>query len=220
MDRRHCEALAEKLGGNFGSRQRTVLIVDPEATTCHRLAGELGSRGFDVWAAETCETALHILARARPEMVFLELKLPDGCGMDLLRLLSLRLPHIKSVVLTSYGSIASAVQAIQCGATNYLAKPATAEQVLQAVAAAQRCRCATAAIPRFDPPDDVPHLTLQRAMWEYVHQVIASVGSIGAAARSLGVDRRNLRRFLAKYPPPEQASPLKSTPFRVGAAGG
>jgi two-component system response regulator RegA len=99
-------------------------------------------------------------------------------------------PTASIAVVTSAPSIAGAVRAVREGAAAYLSKPATADQILGAINAGNE--------------DDVPDpsvLTLDRAIWEYMSEIVQTVGSISEAARRLGVERRSLRRMLEKYSP-------------------
>jgi two-component system, response regulator RegA len=93
------------------------------------------------------------------------------------------------VIVTSRGAIASAVRAIQKGALNYLVKPVTGEQLLAALDADTTGM------------EDAQPMTLDRAVYEYLVQTVDATGSLAGAARNLGLDRRSLRRMLAKNPP-------------------
>ncbi len=92
------------------------------------------------------------------------------------------------VVLTGYGSIATAVESIKLGAASYLTKPADADQIVAAFDGAQ-------------PTDDTQIPSLARVEWEHIQRVLTDFGgNISQAARALGVHRRSLQRKLAKYP--------------------
>jgi two-component system response regulator RegA len=104
-------------------------------------------------------------------------------------------PSTKIVLLTGYGSIATAVDAIRIGAVNYLAKPADVDDILAAFARSES--------PPLSPPDvgyDPP--SLARAEWEHINRVLSDCGgNISEAARRLGIHRRSLQRKLQKRPP-------------------
>jgi two-component system response regulator RegA len=93
-------------------------------------------------------------------------------------------------VLTGYGSIATAVEAVKLGAASYLTKPADADHIVAA----------------FDgmPPDDNAEVPLlARVEWEYIQRVMTDCpGNISRAARALGIHRRSLQRKLSKNPGP------------------
>lgn len=98
-------------------------------------------------------------------------------------------------MLTGYGSIATALQAVRLGAADYLTKPADADQILAALQGSPR---PPANSP--DAPDTTP--SLDRVEWEHMQRVLHDCGgNISQAARALGLDRRSLQRKLAKYPP-------------------
>jgi two-component system response regulator RegA len=126
-----------------------------------------------------------------PDLVVLELNFPDGTWFDALNAVQLSAQGARVVVVTGSGSIASAVEAVRSGVTAYLVKPVTAEHILTA---ADRDHT-----PQLDP--DSGGMSLDRAIWEYLTQTVAACGSIAGAARSLGLDRRSLRRMLSKNPP-------------------
>jgi two-component system response regulator RegA len=95
------------------------------------------------------------------------------------------------VVLTGYGSIATAVESIKLGAASYLTKPADADQILAAFEGTQ------------PSSDDTQAPSLARVEWEHIQRVLADCGgNVSRAARVLGIHRRSLQRKLAKRPVP------------------
>lgn len=125
-----------------------------------------------------------------------DLRLPDGDGLTLVRELSAAQPGLPIVVLTGFGSIANALEAVRLGARDYLTKPADADQILLAALRGER-------IVR-DNPKEVPAETpsLDRVEWEHIQRVLADCGgNISQTARLLGLDRRTLQRKLGKFPP-------------------
>jgi len=106
-------------------------------------------------------------------------------------------PATKIVVLTGYGSIATAVDAIKLGAAHYLAKPADADDLIAAFERAQAPPLAATATDYAAP-------TLARAEWEHINRVLSDCGgNISEAARRLGVHRRSLQRKLSRWAPGE-----------------
>jgi two-component system response regulator RegA len=98
------------------------------------------------------------------------------------------------VVLTGYGSIATALEAVRLGATHYLTKPADVDDLLAAFERATKPPTESVAIEH-----NVP--SLARAEWEHINRVLADCGgNISQAARLLGLHRRSLQRKLSKYP--------------------
>jgi two-component system response regulator RegA len=120
--------------------------------------------------------------------------MPGGSGLDLVRHLHEMDPSTKIVVLTGYGSIATALDAMRLGATHYLPKPADVNGIL---AAFQRDQS-----PLEQPTEEYRAPTLARAEWEHINRVLSDCGgNISEAARRLGLHRRSLQRKLQKHPP-------------------
>jgi two-component system response regulator RegA len=170
----------------------SLLLVEDDRILRERLARALGERGLEVTASGDVAEAL-VAARADPpELAVVDLKLPGGSGLELVRELIALEPTTKVVVLTGYGSIATAVEAMKLGATHYLAKPADADEIL-------------AALGRGEPvasPEEPTAPTLARAEWEHIQRVLAdAAGNVSEAARRLGIHRRSLQRKLGRFPP-------------------
>jgi two-component system response regulator RegA len=169
------------------------LVVDDDVVLRPRLARALRDRGYEVREAEDVATAHAAIAAERIDRALVDLRLPDGSGLDLVRALHEARPAAQIVVLTGYGSIANALEAVRLGATNYLTKPVTVDEVLAGFDA----QLASGAEPAAD--EDVP--SLARVEWEHINRVLAdSGGNISEAARRLGMHRRSLQRKLAKKP--------------------
>lgn len=169
-----------------------VLVVDDDERLRERLARALRERGYAVVAAAEPEQALAALAAQEPEYAVLDLRLGASSGLALLpRLLAVD-PELRVVVLTGYGSISTAVDAVRLGAVDYLTKPADADMVLAALGRApEEPRSA-----EYEPP------TLARAEWEHIQRVLDDCGgNVSLAARKLGLHRRSLQRKLGVMPP-------------------
>jgi two-component system response regulator RegA len=170
----------------------SILLVDDDATLRERLARALRERGFDVRTAGSADEAMALVRADSPEMAVLDLKMPGHSGLELLRELKEQDPSTQIVILTGYGSIATAVEATKLGAIAYLPKPVDADEVL---AAFQRAGGEAPAKPVETP-------SLARAEWEHINRVLSDCGgNISEAARRLGIHRRSLQRKLQKYPP-------------------
>ena len=173
----------------------SILVVDDDDVFRQRLARALRERGYEVHEAADCAAAVARASLESPELVLLDLRLPDGSGLEVVRALRAIDPLTRIVVLTSYGSIATALDAVRLGAVHYLTKPADVEDILAAFARADGPPAILAAVPG-DP------LSLARVEWEHLSRVLADAGgNISEAARRLGLHRRSLQRKLAKYPP-------------------
>lgn len=170
---------------------RTLLLVDDDERLRERLALALRERGLTVLTAPDPPTALRVAESTRIDLALLDLRMPGGSGLPLIAQLRAHSEGIRIVVLTGYGSIATAVEAIRLGAVDYLTKPADADMVLAAFA-----REGPPTEPAYDPP------SLARTEWEHINRVLEDCGgNISQAARKLGMHRRTLQRKLAIRPP-------------------
>ncbi len=178
-------------------RPRRVLVVDDDETLRERLVRALARRGFEVSEGEDHESGLAAARSARPDYAVIDLRLPGSSGLELVRALRDLDCTTRIVVLTGYGSIATAVEAVHCGAQDYMTKPADADQIVEALLGK---RPNDPLEEEVEPERDTP--TLARVEWEHIQRVLAECdGNISRAARVLGIHRRSLQRKLAKYPP-------------------
>jgi two-component system response regulator RegA len=130
-----------------------------------------------------------------PDLILLDLRMPGDSGLSVLESLRELDANTKIIMLTGYGSIATALQAQKLGADHYPSKPADADQIMTAYQ-----NLAQSGVADSDPPDTVP--TLARVEWEHIQRILADCsGNISQAARLLGIHRRSLQRKLAQYPP-------------------
>jgi two-component system response regulator RegA len=170
-----------------------LLLVDDDEVLRPRLARALRERGYAVREAGTTAAARQAIAETSIGWAVVDLRLPDGSGLDVVREVHAAAPAAPIVVLTGYGSISTALEAVRIGATHYLTKPADVDEVV-----ASFSHGAAAGVPR-EAPDEVP--SLERVEWEHINRVLAdSGGNISEAARRLGLHRRSLQRKLAKRP--------------------
>jgi len=170
----------------------SILLVDDDLTLRERLARALRERGFDVRTAGSADEAMERVRAESPEMAVLDLRMPGRSGLDLLREMREHDPATRILVLTGYGSIATAVEATKLGAEGYLPKPVDADELLAAFGRSVTHH----ASEHFETP------SLARAEWEHIQRVLVDCsGNISEAARRLGIHRRSLQRKLQKYPP-------------------
>jgi two-component system, response regulator RegA len=157
------------------------------------MARALRERGHEVRTAASVDEALALASAESPEYAVVDLKMPGRSGLDLVAELRALDPGTGVVVLTGYGSIATAVEAVRRGAVHYVAKPADADELLSAFT---RVRGAPGPVLTPETP------SLARAEWEHIQRVLADcAGNISEAARRLGLHRKSLQRKLNKYPP-------------------
>ena len=178
---------------------RKLLIVDDDEIFRTRLVKAFQTRGLEAQGAGDGREALELAGQFKPQGAIVDLKMAGTSGLDLVPELAAKVPGIQIVVLTGYGSIATAVEAVRRGAMNYLTKPLDADQILAAFE-----KDAEPAAPGAHVPPDGATPSLARVEWEHIQRVLADCeGNISLAARKLGLHRRSLQRKLGKFPPLE-----------------
>jgi two-component system response regulator RegA len=174
---------------------RSLLVVEDDDVFRARLGKAFRARGFEVQEAKGVEEALRSAREEPPEYAIVDLRLEGASGLDVVKELRGLDPATIIVVLTGYGSIANALEAMRSGAADYLTKPADVEELLARFARAGE---STEEVP--EVPGTIP--TLARVEWEHINRVLADCGgNVSRAARLLGLHRRSLQRKLAKFPP-------------------
>ena len=175
----------------------SLLLVDDDEVFRERLARALGDRGYAVETAADSPAAKQVVRGARFQYAVVDLRMPGESGLELVSFLRAESPLTRVVVLTGYGSIVSAVEAMRLGAHNYLSKPADADDVIAALTSDSSGAAPAAAAAREAPPP-----SLARAGWEHIQRILADTGgNVSQAARRLGITRRTLQLKLKKYPP-------------------
>jgi two-component system response regulator RegA len=169
-------------------RLPSLLLVDDDNAHCCALASALERKRYKVKATHDYQSALAAAAEDPPEYAVVALKFPGGLGLCFITKLLARNARTQIVVLTDYGSIAAAREALKLGAAYYLPKPVSADDVVTALG------CDRTATPAANSEQPLP---LHRLEWEHILRVLtANQGNISATARGLGVDRRTLQRKL------------------------
>lgn len=183
--------MTENLGPLIGP-DPTLLLVDDDEAFVKRLAKAMEKRGFmPQTALSVAEGKAAALARA-PAYAIVDLRLADGSGLDVVEVLRARRPDCRVVVLTGYGAIATAVAAVKIGATDYLAKPADADDVTNALLDRVAAKPATAETL----------MSADRVRWEHIQRVYEMCErNVSETARRLSMHRRTLQRILAKRSP-------------------
>jgi len=175
---------------------KSILIVDDEDFFRDRLVRAFARRGYRAAGAADHGAAMTIIRSERPDLGVFDLKMPGKSGLDLLRDALGAHPEMEIIVLTGYGSIATAIDAVKAGALSYLAKPADVDDLLAAFARESTRAAAAPAPGEFTAP------SLARTEWEHINRVLNDCGgNITAAAKRLDIHRRTLQRKLRKYPP-------------------
>jgi two-component system response regulator RegA len=168
-----------------------ILVVEDDETFRGVLGRALKRRGYRVSVVASAEEAVGVAAADLPDYAVVDLKLPGSSGLAVVAALRSLSPATRVLVLTGYASVATAVEAIKLGAVHYLAKPADADQILEALHRDEGY--AGAAVN--EPP------SLPRIEWEHIQRVLGEYGgNISATARALKMHRRTLQRKLLKKP--------------------
>jgi two-component system response regulator RegA len=172
--------------------ERSLLIVDDDRSFLQRLAKALEQRGFSVTTAESVADGLLQVETAAPAYAVVDMRLSDGNGLDVICALKRQRPDARGIILTGYGNIATAVNAVKLGAVDYLAKPADADDVVAALLANGDAKC--------EPPDNP--MSADRVRWEHIQRIYELCGrNVSETARRLSMHRRTLQRILAKRAP-------------------
>jgi two-component system response regulator RegA len=178
---------------------QAILIIEDDATFGQRLALSFRRKGYRAEAVRDGASALGALRSAPFDAAVVDLCLEGENGLTVMRQLREEVPALPVVIITGYGSIATAKEALKLGAIDYLTKPTDAFQIEQALGLASGVESAP---PTHRPPGEPDIPSLQRVEWEHLQRVLADVGgNISEAARRLGIERRTLQRKLAKYAP-------------------
>lgn len=177
-----------------------MLLVDDSEPFRERLARAFRDRGFEVETAGCYDEAMAAARRFRPDRAVVDLRMPGRSGLELVRDLKQLDEGIAVLVLTGFGSIATAVDAVRLGAANYLPKPADADDIL---AAFRRHESQTLESEDCPPDLESPEApSLARTEWEHIHRILSDCdGNVSEAARRLGIHRRSLQRKLRKRAP-------------------
>src|SRR5437016_946113 len=172
--------------------ERSLLIVEDDKSFLTRLARAMEARGFSVATAESVADGLLQVEKSPPFYAVVDMRLGDGNGLDVISALKKRRPEAHGVVLTGYGNIATAVNAVKLGAIDYLAKPADADDVVNALLAIE----GRVAVPPENP------MSADRVRWEHIQRVYELCNrNVSETARRLNMHRRTLQRILAKRAP-------------------
>jgi two-component system response regulator RegA len=183
---------AQEAAKDFAGEDRSLLIVDDDRPFLTRLARAMESRGFEVDTAESVEEAVAKAKAKAPAFAVIDMRLGDGNGLDVVQAIRDRRADARTVILTGYGNIATAVTAVKLGAVDYLSKPADADDVYAALTRSGGEKAA--------PPENP--MSADRVRWEHIQRVYEMCDrNVSETARRLNMHRRTLQRILAKRAP-------------------
>lgn len=171
---------------------RTLIVVDDDRPFLTRLSRAMETRGFDVRSGHSVAEGLSLIRQQPPAFAVVDMRLEDGNGLDVIAELSKLRPDARAIILTGYGNLATAVTAVKLGAVDYLAKPADADDVTDALLAPPEEKA---------PPPENP-MSADRVRWEHIQRVYELCNrNVSETARRLSMHRRTLQRILAKRAP-------------------
>jgi two-component system response regulator RegA len=172
-------------------RMRKILIVDDDTLFRNALAREFRSKGYQVLPAANADEALNAALDDELDLALVDVHLDAESGLDVLDRLHRERPGLLVIMLTGFGTIPLAVEAVQKGAVDFLTKPLTADSILER---AHRYLA--------QHPVERGGRSLARMEWEHIRETLAACnGNVSEAARLLHIHRRSLQRKLRKRPP-------------------
>nr|WP_321454886.1 ActR/PrrA/RegA family redox response regulator transcription factor [uncultured Cohaesibacter sp.] len=169
-----------------------LLLVDDDRPFLIRLARAMESRGFCVQSADNIADALSAVKLDPPQYAVVDMRLGDGNGLDVVQAIKDANPDARTIMLTGYGNITTAVTAVKLGALDYLAKPADADDIFSALMSDGEAK--------IEPPENP--MSADRVRWEHIQRVYELCDrNVSETARRLNMHRRTLQRILAKRAP-------------------
>jgi two-component system, response regulator RegA len=191
-DRAPENALSNSTTEDLIGPDKSLLIVDDDGPFVRRLARAMEARGFVVETAESIAEGAAKVRSKPPQYAVVDLRLGDGNGLDVIAAIRQHRDDARIVVLTGYGNIATAVNAVKLGAEDYLAKPADADEIYAALV--------RNAGDKVEPPENP--MSADRVRWEHIQRVYEMCDrNVSETARRLNMHRRTLQRILAKRAP-------------------
>ncbi len=176
-----------------GTQELSALIADDDELFRTRLGRAFEARGWECLLASTRAQALLLARENAPDLAIVDLRLGSESGLDIVRELRSFDATVFIIMLTGWGSIATAIEAVRGGADHYLSKPVDADQIVSIYQSvpSQGANVEGASVP-----------SLARVEWEHIQRVLTDCGgNVSLAAKRLGLHRRSLQRKLNKYPP-------------------
>lgn len=175
---------------------QSILLVDDSFVLRDRLALAFEERGYRVLVAGTCDEAVEVFRADPTDLAVVDLRMPGRTGLTLIADLKAIRSDVQVLILSGFGSIATAIDSLRLGAVNFLPKPADADDILNAF------KRGGSEVQVVENDEQIPVPTLAQAEWEHIHRILADCSNnISEAARRLGIHRRSLQRKLRKRAP-------------------
>ena len=173
---------------------RELIIVDDDFPFRERLSRSMQKKGFNVENFSNSLETIKRISVKKFDYAIVDMRLGDGSGLELIKKMKEKNPNTKSLLLTGYGNIATAVAAIKSGAIDYLPKPAEVDQIYDALTSSKNI---------LPPPPENP-MSADRIRWEHIQRVFIQCSrNVSETARRLRMHRRTLQRILNKHAPKE-----------------
>ncbi len=173
---------------------KELIIVDDDFPFRERLSRSMQKKGFNVENFSNSLETIKRISVKKFDYAIVDMRLEDGSGLELIKKMKEKNPNTKSLLLTGYGNIATAVAAIKSGAIDYLPKPAEVDQIYDAL---------TSSKDMLPPPPENP-MSADRIRWEHIQRVFIQCSrNVSETARKLRMHRRTLQRILNKHAPKE-----------------
>ena len=171
---------------------KSLLIVDDDNPFRDRLSRAMEKKGFTVSQAQSVKEGINSTKNSPPAFAVVDLRLGDGSGLEVVKEIQATNSSSRIIMLTGYGNIPTAVSAIKEGAIDYLAKPADADDVENALLEDPSKKAS--------PPENP--MSADRVKWEHIHRVFELCNrNVSETARRLKMHRRTLQRILSKRSP-------------------
>jgi len=171
---------------------KSLLIVDDDNPLRDRLSRAMEKKGFKVTQAESVKQGIIQAKNSPPAFAVVDLRLNDGNGLEVVKEIQKLKKGSRIIMLTGYGNIPTAVAAVKAGAIDYIPKPASADDVENALLAS----------PELKPKPPENPMSADRVKWEHIHRVFELCNrNVSETARRLKMHRRTLQRILSKRSP-------------------
>ncbi len=176
-------------------KDKSLFIIEDDKSFRERLTTSFTRKDFIVTAAGSKKEALEILSKHSFHYAIVDLRLGDGSGLDVIKVIKEQNPDCRTVMLTSYGNIATAVSSVKLGADDYVPKPANIDDIEKSLMSNS-----SNTLP---PPPENP-MSADRIRWEHIQRVFTQCNrNVSETARRLKMHRRTLQRILNKHAPKE-----------------
>ena len=171
-----------------------LIIIDDDLLFRDRLARSMEKKGFHVESYGDVISSMRRISEKNFDYAIVDMRLEDGSGLEIIKKIKDKSPETRSLLLTGYGNIATAVAAIKTGAIDYLPKPAEIDQIYEALTSSQDIL----------PPSPKNPMTADRIRWEHIQRIFIQCNrNVSETARRLRMHRRTLQRILNKHAPKE-----------------